>query len=156
MDFQAGLPRWHLSGARRPASRLQWEQPGLTFPATPHGIQPHIKSLCNSHSSCEQRPQPSTLPWLVNQDGEGAYGRSSMPSTVHNTNPGVSCCMPRADTVASSYRMTASSEDEEQGKEGTERLKRHACSAPKDNKSVTVSGSRRQMDPFLAAVYHFC
>lgn len=63
--------------------------------------------------------------------------------------------MPPADTVASSYRMTASSKEQEEGEGGggggsweTEK----ARNAPKGNKS----GNRRQMDLFLAAVYHFC
>lgn len=63
--------------------------------------------------------------------------------------------MPPADTVASSYRMTASSEEEEVRQGGGSWETEKALSAPKGNKSVTVSGNRRQMDHFLAAVYHF-
>lgn len=69
--------------------------------------------------------------------------------------------MQPADTVASSYRMTASSEEDVEEEEGGKRQgggsweTEKARSAPKGNKSLTVSGNRRQMDHFLAAVYHF-
>ncbi|KAG7227578.1 hypothetical protein INR49_005393 [Caranx melampygus] len=61
---------------------------------------------------------------------------------MHNTNPGVCCRMPPADTVASSYRMTASSEEEERQGGGSWETEK-ARSAPKGNKSVTADFIKR-------------
>ncbi|KAK2839789.1 hypothetical protein Q5P01_013529 [Channa striata] len=77
-----------------------------------------------SSGSPSVAPVWSSPTTVKTSNGEGVHSRSARPSTTHNTNPGVCCCMPRADTVASSHRMTASSE-EEQGEEENERLKRH-------------------------------
>lgn len=81
----------------------------------------------------QESMQQSQLMWTETSALDSAVARESgwwrgiQPLIdAQCTNPGVCCCIPRADTVASSYRMTASSEDEEQGEEGTERLKRHA------------------------------
>lgn len=140
VDFPVVLPRWHLSGARRPPWRLQWARPDLTFPATPHGIQPHTKSLCNSHSSCEQRAQ--------HQDGErpsSRWARLSIDNAQQTTR------IP--EFAAASRQLTQRpphTEDGEQRYRRREEVRQSekAHNAPEGNQSVTVpdSGNRRQKD----------
>ncbi|GLD72307.1 homeobox protein Dlx1a [Lates japonicus] len=86
---------------------------------------------------------PSYTSWMV----KGLTAAQRGPALImHNTNPGVCCPMPPADTVASSYRMTASSEEQEESEGGggggsweTEK----ARSALKGNKSVTADFIKR-------------
>lgn len=154
VDFRAALPRWHRCGARRPPWRRRWALPDLTFPATPHGIQPHTKSLCNSHSSCEHGPQPSTL--LVARVSGRGRGRGWL--IMRNTEPRNS--LPHA---ADWHRGLLIPDD---GKQWGRRRRRRkelrdwigTQMRPGGNKALTVSGNRRQMDFFGggAAVYHLC
>lgn len=153
-DFRAAPPRWHLSGARRPQWRLQWAQPDLTFPATPHGIQPRTKSLCNSHSSCEHR--------LQHQDVEKPcrrHARLSIDNAQQQSRSLLLLLHP-----ASWHRGLLILEDGEQRRRRSSRrrrwrrrwrrreLKRHSM---RPRAQVRDSGDRRQKDPFLAAVDHF-
>lgn len=69
---------------------------------------PRVYATVTAHV---KRTETSALPWLVYQDVEGALqplGAAQPALISHNNNPGVSCRMPPADTVASSYRMKAS------------------------------------------------
>lgn len=114
---------------------------------------PRVYATVTAHVNRDVKPS-TLLVARVSGWWRGSQPLQRGPALImHNTKPGVCCRMPPADTVASSNRMTASSEEEEEEEEGrqgggsweTEK----ARSAPKGNKSVTVSGNRRQMDHFF-------
>ena len=140
-DSRAALPRCQLSGARRPPWRLQWAQPDRTSPATPHGTPPHTKSLCNSHSSCEHRPQPL-------DSARGSCVRTvAQPGpalVMHHTDPG--SLLPHA---ASWHRGLLIPDDDKQRRRRRSWETEQARTATEANTPVTVSGTRRQMDLFF-------
>lgn len=137
-DCRAALPRWHLCGARRPPWRLRWGQPGPTSPVTPRGTLPHTKSLCNSHSWCEERPQLSAV--------DGASGAAYMAARRQLSTDGSQKQQQLRRFAAASWHCGFIPENENQGRDwndcrGAEAQRAQGQHVPDTQRKPSTKGS---------------